>query len=66
MFAFVAIFEHPFFAVTDKDGAFKISKLPPGKYTIEALHRKAGKVTKEITVTDKDQQVDFSLELKAP
>jgi hypothetical protein len=65
MFSFVAIFDHPYFAVTGKDGAFKIAKLPPGKYTIEACHRKAGKVSKEITVSDQDQTVDFTLEAKA-
>lgn len=64
MFAYVAIFDHPYFAVTGEDGAFKIPKLPPGTYTIEAFHRKAGKVSKEITVTDANQAVDFTLEVK--
>jgi hypothetical protein len=64
MFSYIAVFDHPFFAVTDKDGGFKIPKLPAGKYTLEVLHRKAGKVSKEITVTDANQTVDFELEVK--
>jgi len=64
MFAYVSVFDHPYFAVTGKDGSFKLGNVPPGKYVIEAFHRKGGKVTKEITV-DKDSQVaDMAIELK--
>src|SRR2546426_559493 len=35
MFAYVGVFDHPFFAVTGKDGTFKISGVPNGKYVIE-------------------------------
>ena len=50
MFAYATVVDHPYFAVTDKDGKFTIANVPPGKYTVEAMHRKAsgGKpVTKE-------------------
>ena len=40
MFAYVGVFEHPYFAVTDKDGNFKISGVPDGKYTVVAYHLK--------------------------
>ena len=40
MFAYVGVVEHPFFAVTDKDGNFKISGVPDGKYTVVAYHAK--------------------------
>ena len=66
MFAYVGVFEHPFFAVTDKDGAFKITGLPAGKYTLEAFHRKAGKTTQEITVGGDNQKVDFTLKAPIP
>jgi len=64
MFAFIAIFDHPFFAVSGKDGSYKISNLPPGKYTIEAIHRKAGKVSREIEITDAPATLDLTLEIK--
>jgi hypothetical protein len=38
MFAYVGVVEHPYFAVTDKDGNFKISGVPDGKYTLVAYH----------------------------
>ena len=70
MFAYVGVVDHPFFAVTDKDGSFKIFNLPAGKYTIEAYHLKAHGVsgpglTQEITVTDTDKkEVNFTVEPK--
>ncbi len=42
MFAWVRVMDHPYFAVTGKDGTFKIQDVPPGKYTLKAIHRKAG------------------------
>jgi hypothetical protein len=36
MLGFVHVFDHPFFAVTDEKGAFSISNVPPGNYTLKA------------------------------
>jgi len=67
MFAYAGVVEHPYFAVTDKEGNFKISGLPNGKYTIEAYHVKTHManpgVSQEIAV-DGDKKVDFTIELK--
>ena len=41
MFAYVGVFDHPYFAVTDADGNFKISGLPDGDYTLVAYHLKS-------------------------
>ena len=67
MFSWVTVVDHPWFAVTGKDGSFKISNVPPGKYTVSALHRKAAPagVDKEIEVKDgAPAKVDFALEVK--
>jgi hypothetical protein len=50
MHTYVAVFKHPFFATTGKDGTFDLSNLPPGTYTIEAWHEKLGTVTQKITL----------------
>lgn len=66
MFAWVTVVDNPYFAVSDKDGNFKIANVPPGKYTIEATHRKAngGKpVSKEVEVKADGAKVDFTLEV---
>ena len=65
MFAWVSIFDHPYFAVTGKDGSFKIANVPPGNYTIQAAHRKAGIVTQEIEVKEgAPAKADFTLVVK--
>ena len=50
MRAYIAVFKHPYFAVTDKNGKFEIKNLPPGTYTIKAWHEKLGTQTQKITV----------------
>ena len=50
MSAYVAVFTHPFFSATGKDGKFTISGLDPGTYTITAWHEKLGTQTATVTV----------------
>jgi hypothetical protein len=65
MFAWVSVFDHPYFAVSGKDGTFKISNVPPGKYTLKANHRKAGAVTQEIEVKEgAPATVDLTMAVK--
>jgi hypothetical protein len=65
MFAWISVFDHPYFAVSGKDGAFRIANVPPGKYTLKAIHRKAGTLTKAIEVKDgQPTTADFTLEIK--
>lgn len=40
MLAFVVVLETPWFAVSDKAGAFTLRGLPPGKYTLGVWHEK--------------------------
>jgi plastocyanin len=65
MFSWACVFDHPYFAVTGKDGTFKIANVPAGKYTLQAAHRKLSAVTKEVEVTEgAPTKVDFTLEVK--
>lgn len=66
MFAYMGVMDHPYYAVTDKDGKFKLpGDLPAGKYTVVAYHLKAGEVSQEITVGEGDKkEVNFTLEVK--
>ncbi|HEX4544739.1 MAG TPA: carboxypeptidase regulatory-like domain-containing protein [Candidatus Acidoferrum sp.] len=50
MRSYIAVFKHPFFAVTGKGGSFELDNLPPGNYTIEAWHEKLGTSMQKITV----------------
>jgi|GEM_PF-66273 len=52
MKAYIGVLRHPFFAVTDYNGAFAIKGLPPGTYTIVAWHEGGSTGTeKTMTVT---------------
>jgi hypothetical protein len=65
MFAWVSVFDHPYFAISAKDGTFKIPNVPPGKYALQAAHRKAGAVTREVEVKEgESSKVDFTLQVK--
>ncbi|MEK7686728.1 MAG: carboxypeptidase regulatory-like domain-containing protein [Verrucomicrobiota bacterium] len=65
MFSYAGVLDHPYYAVSGKDGAFKIANAPPGEYVVEAYHRKAGKSTQKVTVAAESKQVDFGFEIKA-
>jgi hypothetical protein len=64
MFAWVSVFDSPYFCVSDKDGKFVIKNVPPGKYTVETAHRKLGAQTQDVEVKDGDVTVNFTFEVK--
>jgi len=71
MFAYVGVVEHPFFAVTDTNGVFTIPNVPPGRYTLQAVHRKTHPTGKGLTVdivveADAETPVLFELNLISP
>jgi len=47
---YVGVVEHPFFAVTGSDGTFTLPALPPGKYTLTAVHETGAKRAVQLTV----------------
>lgn len=60
MHSYVAVFKHPFFAVTGKDGSFNLNDLPPGTYTIEAWHEKLGVAKQTIKISPNEtKSLDF-------
>ncbi len=58
---YVNVLKHNFFAVTGKDGKFEIKGLPPGDYTIAAVHESLGTQETKVTLAAKDAKTaDFS------
>ena len=50
MTAFVGVVSHPYFAVSDRTGAFEIGNVPSGTYTIQAWHERYGPVRQTVRV----------------
>lgn len=68
MFAYLGVVDHPWFAVTHGNGSFTLpSGLPPGQYTLAAVHRKLGEQTQTISVgANGGEPVTFTLEVPEP
>lgn len=50
MRAYCAVYDHPFFAVTDKDGTYSIDGLPAGEYKVKMWHERFGEIVQTVTV----------------
>ncbi len=61
MNAFVLVFSHPFFAVTDEEGRYRIDRVPPGNYSVAAWSDRAAFDPRAATVTEGGvTQLDFA------
>ena len=62
MNAFVLVFSHPFFAMTDPAGRYRIENVPPGTYGVIAWNEGTSSETRPITVPDAGvAELDFTL-----
>jgi plastocyanin len=62
MSAFVVVFTHRFFRVTDGDGRYRIDQVPPGTYTVVGWYEGEARVQRSVTVAA-GSTVDFDLEV---
>jgi plastocyanin len=62
MHAYWLSMDQPYYAVTDADGAFKITDLLPGDYEVEVWQGALGKKTEKVTIKAKeDTKVEWAL-----
>ncbi|HUL72902.1 MAG TPA: carboxypeptidase regulatory-like domain-containing protein [Vicinamibacterales bacterium] len=52
MSAYILVFSHPFFAVTDDDGRYTIPAVPPGSYTLMVWSELGRAEPRRVTVAD--------------
>lgn len=60
--AYLAVFDHPYFAVTKPDGAFTIEGVPPGRYSLVSWHERTGKREQPLEVTGGAVRVSVEME----
>lgn len=62
--ASILVFDHPYFAMSEKSGAFSIDGVPPGTYRVRAWHPRLGVADGSVTITA-NQPATISLKLSA-
>lgn len=63
--AWIAVFDHPYFRTTERDGAFTLDSVPAGRYTLVAWHPRLGVVRQEVTVeAGKEAAVTVTMKAK--
>jgi plastocyanin len=63
MSAYILVFAHPFFAVTDSDGRYRIDGVPPGSYTLVLWNEGAVRARRELRVEPAAAaDLDFTVE----
>ena len=65
MGGWIVVAKHPYYAVTGKDGTFRLENVPAGTYTLQVWHEKLGKQEREVTVSPgADAEIEFVLKKK--
>jgi hypothetical protein len=60
--AWIAVFDHPYYAVTTPDGAFAIDSIPPGTYRLVVWHERKGTKEREVVVRAAEIVADVKLD----
>jgi len=62
------VVDHPYVALTDQEGKFSISEIPPGTYTVTVWHPvvKAGRELEYEVTIQPNQNTTLNLEIEAP
>ena len=62
MSAFIVVFSHPYFAVTDADGRYRIDGIPAGTYSVSAWYEGDTRDTRNITIPESgNADLDFTI-----
>jgi plastocyanin len=63
MRAVIVVTDHPYHALVDEDGSFRIEGVPPGAYTLVVYHPDVGSIERSVEVAEgRRVRVDLALE----
>lgn len=63
MSAFILVFAHRHFAVTDEDGRYRLENVPPGTWNVVAWNETARDASRRVTVTESGGDVELNFVL---
>ena len=68
MSAYILVFSHPFFAVTDEAGRYEIAGVPPGSYVVTVWNEATPSESRPVRLSADDDvaELDFVLEDQRP
>jgi plastocyanin len=67
MSAFILVFSHRYFAVTDEEGRYRIDNVPPGTYSVVAWHESLPSDMRRVSVADGGEvDLNFTLSRRQP
>jgi plastocyanin len=64
MRGWVVVTDHPFYALSDEKGRFRLANVPAGPHTLQIWHERLGRSSQKITVADGATPVTIELGLK--
>jgi plastocyanin len=63
MSAFILVFAHRYFALSDSDGTYRLENVPPGTYTVVAWNESAALESRRVVVPDTGGEVEVNFAL---
>jgi plastocyanin len=63
MSAFILVFAHRYFSLSDSDGAYRLENVPPGTYTVVAWNESAPLESRRVVVPDAGGEVEVNFAL---
>lgn len=61
MEGYLLVFDHPFYALTNQTGTFRLAGIPPGNHRVRVWHETLGVLEKVVGISEKGTvRVDFT------
>ncbi len=64
MSAYILVFAHRYFSVTDDEGRYRIENVPPGRYSVAMWYEGIIRASKTVTIPDAGGIVDLDFSLR--
>jgi hypothetical protein len=64
MSAYILVFAHRYFAITDHEGSFAITGVPPGSYTLAVWHEGEVRETRTVTISESGVAIDTAFVIR--